>query len=104
MKSQVIATSLNHQIISPYTSFIAIEKQPKISSLFAKNDLTAVRNPQSSAIQAHESLMVAMPQTALSWQLQLLIGIALLLLAKVGDFAQLANSGLKKMSRHEKHH
>ena len=104
VKSQVIATSLNHQIISPYTSFIAIEILPKISSLFAKNDLTAVRKPQSSAIQAHESLMVAMPQTALSWQLQLLIGIALLLLAKVGDFAQLANSGLKKMSRHEKHH
>ncbi len=91
IKSLVIATSLNHQIISPYTSFIAVEKQPKVSSLFAKNNLSGVHNSQTSAIQAHESLMIAMPQTSIGWQLQLLIGIALLLLAKI-------------VSRHEKHH
>jgi len=91
VKSQVIETSLNHQIISPYTSFIAIEKQPKDSSLFAKNDLSAPHKSKSNVIQSHESLMVAMPQTAIGWQLQLLIGLALLLLAKI-------------VSRYEKHH
>jgi len=91
VKSQVIATSINHQIISPYTSFIAVEKQPEVSSLFAKDNLSRVHKSQGNAIQAHESLMVAMPQTALGWQLQLFIGIALLLLVKI-------------MSRYEKHH
>jgi Ca-activated chloride channel family protein len=91
VKSQVIATSLNHQIISPYTSFIAIEKQPKVSSLFAKNNLSGAHKSKNNAIQAHESLMVAMPKTAIGWQLQLLIGLGVLLLAKI-------------VSRYEKHH
>jgi len=73
VKSQVTSTSLNHQIISPYTSFIAVEKQPEIPSLHAKNNV----------ISTHESLMVAMPQTSLNWQLQMLIGMSLLLLWKI---------------------
>jgi Ca-activated chloride channel family protein len=91
VKSEVIATSINHQIISPYSSFIAVEKQTKASLLFAKNNSFSVQKPQSNSIQAHESLMIAMPQTAIGWQLQLLIGLTLLLLAKIA-------------SRHEKHH
>jgi Ca-activated chloride channel family protein len=98
VKSQVIATSLNHQIISPYTSFIAIEKPPEDLSLFAKNNLSplqklhaqksrarksAVSKDNGKIIQAHESLLVAMPQTAIGWQLQFLIGLALLLLVKI---------------------
>ncbi|NQZ21875.1 MAG: marine proteobacterial sortase target protein [Colwellia sp.] len=103
VRAQVIATSLNHQIISPYTSFIAIEKQPERSSLLAKNNLSAVDKSQRNAIQAHESLMVTIPKTSIGWQLHLLIGIALLLLAKVGDFTHLAHSCFKKVSRYEKH-
>jgi Ca-activated chloride channel family protein len=48
---------------------------------------------------AHESLMVAMPQTSMGWQLQFLIGIALLLLGltlvKVSDSTSLAKRPLK---------
>jgi Ca-activated chloride channel family protein len=93
VKSQVIATSLNHQIISPYTSFIAIEKPPKKLFLFAKNNLSplqklrtqksAVSKDNGKTIQGHESLLVAMPQTSIGWQLQLLIGLSLLLLVKI---------------------
>lgn len=93
IKSLVIATSLNHQIISPYTSFIAIEKPPEDLSLFAKNNLSPLQKSRArksaaskgngKIIQAHESLLVAMPQTAIGWQLQLLIGLALLLLVKI---------------------
>ena len=93
IKSQVIATSLNHQIISPYTSFIAIEKPPEELPLFAKNNFSPLQkyHAQKSAaskdngktIQAHESLLVAMPQTSIGWQLQFLIGLALLLLVKI---------------------
>ena len=118
VKSQVIATSLNHQIISPYTSFIAVEKQPDVSSLLAKNDLSSVKKSKNNAIPAHESLLVAMPQTALDWQLQFLVGIALMLLSlvlmKVSNLAWLnnimlantwmANTCFKLVSRNEKPH
>ncbi|TWX57728.1 marine proteobacterial sortase target protein [Colwellia hornerae] len=75
VKFQVMTTSLKHQIISPYTSFIALEKQQKDGLLLAKN----------SVFQAHESLMVAMPKTALGWKLQFLLGMALLLLVTMSE-------------------
>ena len=113
VKSQVIATSLNHQIISPYTSFIAVEKQPDVSSLLAKNNLSSGKKSQNSAVKAHESLLVAMPQTALDWQLQFLIGIALILLSLVSlknrklawfTNARLTNKAFKLVSGNEKPH
>lgn len=116
VKSQVIATSLNHQIISPYTSFIAVEKQLVDLSLLAKNNLSPapkarIQKAQHKAIQAHESLMVAMPQTAIGWQLQFMIGIALLLLwlvlSKVKFFTlpnTKTNKRLEMVSHCEKPH
>lgn len=113
VKYQVIATSLNHQIISPYTSFIAVEKQPEVSSLLAKNNLSSGKKSQNSAVKAHESLLVAMPQTALDWQLQFLVGIALMLvslvLMKIRSLAwftsaRLANKAFKLVSDNEKPH
>jgi len=95
VKFQVISTSLNHQIISPYTSFIAVEKQPKHSSLLAKNRLSSVQKVNGDVLQAHESLLVAMPQTSLGWQLQLLIGISLLILAKINDLTRFAKRRCK---------
>ncbi len=108
VKSQVIATSLNHQIISPYTSFIAVEKQLDDSSLLSKNNLSPeqksrIQKDQSKVIQAHESLMVAMPKTAIGWQLQFMIGLAIILLGlvfvKLSEFTWLVNSYLKMVSR-----
>jgi len=123
VKSQVIATSLNHQIISPYTSFIAVEKQPEVSSLLAKNDLSSVNKSKNSTVKAHESLLVAMPKTSLDWQLQFLVGIALMLLSlvlmKIRNLAwftsarlanaqlasaRLTNKAFKLLSRNEKLH
>jgi Ca-activated chloride channel family protein len=113
VKSQVITTSLNHQIISPYTSFIAVEKPIEDLSLFAKNSLpldqkTRLKKAQQKAIQAHESLMVAMPQTAIGWQLQFIIGLTLLFLGlvfiKICDITWLANSSSKQVSSCEKLH
>ena len=104
VKSQVIATSLNHQIISPFTSFIAVEKQEKMTSLFAKNDLTQHQKSKSKTVQAHESLLVAMPQTSLGWQLQLFVGIALIIFARISDYFSFASKYLKIASRNEKHY
>ena len=108
VKSQVIATSLNHQIISPYTSFIAVEKPLDDLSLFAKNSLQLdqkgrLKKAQQKVIKAHESLMVAMPQTAIGWQLQFTIGLTLLLLGivfiRICDIKCLANSSSKQVKR-----
>jgi Ca-activated chloride channel family protein len=111
VKSQVIATSLNHQIISPYTSFIAVEKQPKLSSLLAKNKLSSAqklamkKSHASNAIQAHESLLVAMPQTSLDWQSQFMIGLVLLLLGslflRVSDITHHMSNYFQKTSHYE---
>jgi len=111
----VIATSLNHQIISPYTSFIAVEKPPETSSLFAKNNLSSdqkldmkkllARKAKSNVIQAHESLLVALPQTSLGWHSQFMIGFVLLLLGlvfvRVSDVTFLISNSFIKASRHE---
>jgi len=110
VKSQVIATSLNHQIISPYTSFIAVEKQPDISSSLAKNKLSAtkkslVNKAKNDTIQAHETLLVSMPQTSLGWQQQFMVGLVLLLLAslfvRVSDTTHQISNYFQKTSRHE---
>ena len=95
VKSQVINTSINHQIISPYTSFVAIEKQVKIPPLLAKNNLSLVNQAKSKVYQAHESLMVAMPQTSIGWKLQFLLGLSILILVRMSDFIWLVNFRLK---------
>ncbi len=68
VKSEVLNTSLAHQILSPYTSFIAVEKSPDMGQLLANNRLK----------QLKETLAVAMPKTALCWQQQLILGLLLL--------------------------
>ena len=81
--------------------------------MLTKNDLSSVEKSQNSAAKAHESLLVAMPQTSLNWQLQFLLGIALMLLnlvlMKIRNLAWLKNAWLankpfKLMSRNEKPH
>ena len=96
VKSQVIETSINHQIISPYTSFVAVEKKVKISPLLAKNNLSLVNKAKSQVYQSHESLMVAMPQTSIGWKLQFLLGLSILILVRMSDFIWLANIRFKK--------
>jgi len=101
VKTRVIETSLNHQIISPYTSFVAIEKQVKVSALLAKNNSSFVNKAKSQIYQAHERLMVAMPQTSIGWKLQFVLGLLLLILVKINDFTQLSLRWLKKVNQRE---
>lgn len=81
VKQQVITTSLAHQIISPYTSFIAVEKQPELETLTAAQKAKMATHKQNMLAKAHENLMVAMPKTALGWHQQFFIGLLLILLA-----------------------
>jgi Ca-activated chloride channel family protein len=74
VKHQVITTSIAHQIISPYTSFIAVEKQPEPS-------LQTAAQKSNMLAKAHENLIVAMPKTALGWHQQFILGLLLMLIA-----------------------
>jgi Ca-activated chloride channel family protein len=104
VKMQVIDTSLNHQIISPYTSFVAVEKQANKSSMLAKNNLSLANKAKNRIFQAHESLMVAMPKTSIGWKLQFLFGLSLLILVRISDFTWLINMSFKKVNKSEKTH
>ena len=83
MKAEVIATSIAHQTLSPYTSFIAIEKPVENTLLTASNRASSAKRQANALARAHENLMVAMPRTALGWHQQLLIGVLLMLLASL---------------------
>ncbi|MGL1956198.1 MAG: marine proteobacterial sortase target protein [Colwellia sp.] len=63
VKKQVLATSLLHQVISPYSSFIAVEQAEK-------TDVDDVKQQK-----------VPFPVTATAWQQQLIIGLLLLILS-----------------------
>ncbi|GHE85674.1 marine proteobacterial sortase target protein [Thalassotalea profundi] len=70
VKGHVISVSLAHQIISPYTSFIAVEKA-------AEKAHESTLKKMNTAKNSHNSFMVAVPKTALGWQQQFLIGLIL---------------------------
>lgn len=69
VKQQVIATSLSHQVLSPYTSFIAIEQD----------------NTQQQEQKAKPTNKKAtpVPQTALDWQPGMYAGLLMLLISMV---------------------
>ena len=81
VKSEVISTSITHQTLSPYTSFIAVEKPAELLPLTAKNNENNAKRQMNTLAKAHENLMVAMPRTALGWHQQLLFGLLIMLLA-----------------------
>lgn len=87
VKAEVISTSIAHQTLSPYTSFIAVEMPKELLPLMAKNsaknNATKAKYQMNTLAKAHENLMVAMPRTALGWHQQLLIGLLLMLSAPV---------------------
>lgn len=83
VKQDVIQTSIAHQIISPYTSFLAIEQAIQQKTLLAKQQRKQSPKALNQLMQAHETLLIAMPKTALGWQQQLIFGFALMLLALV---------------------
>ncbi len=81
VKEQVISTSIAHQTLSPYTSFIAVEKPTELLPLTATHSTSSAKRPLNTLVKAHESLAVAMPKTAIGWHQQLVIGLLLMLLA-----------------------
>lgn len=77
IKPQVLAVALTHQLVSPYTSFVAIEKQPSrpLSTVLKTSAVPNVR-PNGQGPQA-----IAYPQTATRGSQSLLLGLAFLIFA-----------------------
>ncbi|WP_181901504.1 marine proteobacterial sortase target protein [Thalassotalea euphylliae] len=87
IKSEVTTTSLAYQILSPYTSLLAIEK-PVAPPEAAVKIARAKRHDISeklvnSRLAVQESLQLMMPQTSLGWLSQLMLASLLMISASV---------------------
>jgi len=81
VKNDVISTSLKHQIMSPYTSFIAIEKSVEQDNIANKSEKEGT--PKTAQLTQNSLHAAVFPKTALGWKAQLLLGIILLLISLV---------------------
>ena len=76
VRSKVLATSLLHQVMSPYTSFLAVETTKDTEPEQALNK----KEPSKPLLAKNNTLAsTPFPSTAVGWQQQLLLGVALLI-------------------------
>ncbi|REL25786.1 marine proteobacterial sortase target protein [Thalassotalea euphylliae] len=98
VKQAVTSTSLAHQILSPYTSLIAVEKSPpeplSTPELAGKDGL--IDRLAKSNTMAQESLQLMLPQTSLGWAQQLWLAAAL---AAIGVVLTYLSSGAVILKR-----
>ena len=79
VRSEVLPVALAHQLLSPYTSFVAVEQLPsRPEEAGLQNQPVANLRPQGQSPQVY-----AWPRTATSSRLHLLLGTLLLILACV---------------------
>ena len=92
IKHEVTTTSLAYQILSPYTSLLAVEKPPVAPEPTAKTMLAGKHGEKHSDIRktltnsrlaVQESLQLMMPQTSLGWLSQFALAFLLIILALV---------------------
>jgi len=94
VKPKVIETSIAHQIMSPYTSFIAVEKERLPVRELVKESTKTIsddKNPllakqllaRKKVVTKQQSVSTPFPKTALGWQKQLSVGVLLLAFALV---------------------
>ncbi|WP_448551578.1 marine proteobacterial sortase target protein [Thalassotalea montiporae] len=85
IKSEVTTTSLAYQILSPYTSLLAIEKPvayPEAAVKIARaKRLDISEKLANSRLAVQESLQLMMPQTSLGWLSQLMLAALLMISA-----------------------
>ena len=75
VRAEVLPLALEHQLVSPYTSFLAVEQVPsRPAELGLEKHPVPNLRPQGQSAQAY-----AYPRTATAARLQLLLGVVLLL-------------------------
>jgi Ca-activated chloride channel family protein len=79
VRPQVLAVALKHQLVSPYTSFVAVEKTParQLAELMKKVPVANL-HPEGTSTQSY-----AIPKTATGADITILVGALLMLLAWV---------------------
>jgi Ca-activated chloride channel family protein len=73
-KASVLEVALTHHLVSPYTSLVAVDVTP------ARPDVTGSDKGQAINRTSRQDLG-SLPKTATGWQLQIMLGLASLLLA-----------------------
>ena len=73
-KTSILEVALAHHLVSPYTSLVAVDVTP------ARPDMTGTDQDQAMNGAGAQELG-ALPKTATGWRLQILLGLASLLLA-----------------------
>lgn len=86
VKTDVIKTSLKHQVMSPYTSFIAVEKElfeeDTLEDNKEQNEKAELKLKRKANQLANNTLQAAVfPKTAMGWKAQFLLGLVLLCLS-----------------------
>jgi Ca-activated chloride channel family protein len=81
VRKNVLATSLSHQVMSPYSSFIAVEQEEISTSTDNKKQATAF------------------PQTATGWQLPFVTGLLLLIFSLILQARRAINIAQKNVSK-----
>ena len=79
VKAAVIDTALAHHLVSKYTSLVAVDVTPsRPEGAISKTGMVPSPLPEGAV---HEAIFGTLPQTATAAQLNLLVGLSLLLLA-----------------------
>ena len=92
VKTAVIETALAHHLVSKYTSLVAVDITPsRPEGAISKTGMVPSQLPEGAS---HEAIFGTLPQTATPAELNLLIGLTLLLLAGLLRFGARARSQL----------
>ena len=84
VRGQILETALAHQLVSRYTSFVAVDRTPARSREAALRRAGIANSPPNSTTNANpSSLALALPQTDAGTVMRVTLGLMLLLLAGV---------------------
>jgi len=83
VKKHVITTSIKHQVMSPYTSFIAVEKEIIETAELEESEREFLK--KQSKLKSKNTLQASVfPKTAVGWKAQFSLGLLLLALSIIG--------------------
>ncbi len=97
VKSAVIDTALTHHLVSKYTSLVAVDVTPsRPEGAASKTGVVSSMLPEGAS---HDAIFGTLPQTATAAELNLLIGLTLLLLAGLSQFRAQLSARINRLGR-----
>ena len=97
VKAAVMATALTHHLVSKYTSLVAVDVTPsRPEGAISKSGMVPSPLPEGTS---HEAIFGTLPQTATAAELNLLIGMTMLLMAGWLRFKSLRAARFNRLVR-----